>query len=289
MKEIHYAAARGDIETVLEELRSGADVTHRDTNSPAEFDTSDLSELFEGEEIPDEVNQLLVAAESIDTGDFGEFEATPLICAASDKRADCRMLEVLLDHGADINLMGGAVETSALGAAIGAGPLEKVEFLVSRGASLDCLTKGGGSVWLAAACNHSDSRDAIIDFLLERKAPNLDHVSSHGEHPCIQLSTRGAFSQIAKLIEAGADRGVLRWTDLMWEIVTAQWIPSNRRSRTPISNHATRETGLRFFWPSRLAASTRPGRCSMPARKFMPPTMLNGAPFTMRRKPTSRR
>ncbi len=219
MKEIHYAAARGDIETVLEELRSGADVTHRDTNSPAEFDTSDLSELFEGEEIPDEVNQLLVAAESIDTGDFGEFEATPLICAASDKRADCRMLEVLLDHGADINLMGGAVETSALGAAIGAGPLEKVEFLVSRGASLDCLTKGGGSVWLAAACNHSDSRDAIIDFLLERKAPNLDHVSSHGEHPCIQLSTRGAFSQIAKLIEAGADRGVLRWTDLMWEIV----------------------------------------------------------------------
>jgi len=248
MKEIHYAAARGDIETVLEELGNGADVNHRDRDSLAGSEMPDLSELFEGEDIPDEIKQLqkeFADADPIDTDKFGEFEESPLIRAAGDRRADYRMLEVLLEHGVDINLMGGAAETCALGEAIRNGPLEKVEFLVSRGASLNYLTKGGGSVWLAAACNHSDSRDAIFDFPLERKAPNLNSVTKYGEHPCIQLSTCGAFGLIAKLIEAGADKSVLRWTDLMWEIVygsvdsVEQAIPNadlesqDARSRTP--------------------------------------------------------
>lgn len=219
MKEIHYAAARGDVETVLEELRNGADVNQRDRDSLADVDMPDVSELFEGLEIPDKLKEYMADAEPVDAGNFGEFEASLLILAAKDRRADCRMLKILLDHGADIDLAGGGVETCALGAAIQNGPLEKVEFLAARGASFDYVTKGGTSAWLDAAYNHSDSRDAIMDFLLKREAPNINRISKYGEHPCIQLSTRGAFDLIRKLIDAGADKSVLRWTNLMWEVV----------------------------------------------------------------------
>ena len=218
VKEIHYAAARGDVETVIEELRNGADVNHRDRDFLADFESPDLSELFDDEDIPDEIKQLQANMASIDTGELGEFEETALICAAKDRRAGVRMLDVLLDHGADIDLMGGGAETCALGEALRNGPVEKAELLVSRGASLDYVTKGGTSAWLDAAYNHSGSRDAMIDFLLDHRAPNINHVSDYGEHPCIQLSAVGAFHLIAKLIEAGADKDALRWTDVMWEI-----------------------------------------------------------------------
>ena len=192
MQEIHYAAARGDLETVQEELRNGADVNHWHPS----YSSRRLKKVL------------------------GESEYTPLIYAAGDSRADCQMLGLLLDQGADVNIESGAVATTALGNAIRHGQLENAKYLVSRGADIDYITKNGFNAWLDAAYCTSETKPEIFEWLLDFPWLNINQKSRrYGEHICKRLSMFGEFELLDKVLNAGGKRGVLKWTDLMWEIV----------------------------------------------------------------------
>ena len=191
MQEIHYAAARGDLDTVLEELQNGADVNHRNPNY-----TGRLKKVL------------------------GKSEYTPLICAAGDPRADCEMLELLIKHGADLNIQSGSVETCALGLAIRNGQVEKTKFLLSKGADIYYVSPCGFNAWLDAAYCCTENKEAIFDFLLELPGLKIRQKSRrYGENVCKRLSMRGEFKLLQKVLVAGADRHELRWSNLMREVV----------------------------------------------------------------------
>ena len=183
MQEIHYAAARGDLETVQEELNNGVDPNYIE---PPEADSS----------IP---------------------EYSPLMYAAQDPRAGCDMLGLLLGHGADLHLE--FKSNTALRSAIRGGQLEKVKFLVNKGADIHYVTKDGVNAWLDAIDWRSESIEEIIDWLLEIQCSNINQISKGGGDVCSALSSLGEFGIIKKVVDAGACREPLKWTDLMWEIV----------------------------------------------------------------------
>ena len=221
MREIHYAAARGDVATVLAELRAGADVNQQDPDPIAGFGDLDIAAMLNdaGIELSEEERRLHEAVTSIDHKQFGELEETPLIRAAGDWRTGEEMLACLLDHGADVNRMGGAAETCALGEAIRAGDLAKVRLLLARGADPNYVTRGDTSAWVDAAYCRAESRLAVVDLLAELGADNREQQTVHGEHPATVAARRADFELLSRLLEKGVRRDALQWTPLMWELV----------------------------------------------------------------------
>jgi|SRR5579862_3683850 len=68
---------------------------------------------------------------------------TPLMLAAGEPRAKIAILETLVDAGADVNAVEDQLGTTPLRAAARAGNVDKVRFLLSKGASAGFRNKDG--------------------------------------------------------------------------------------------------------------------------------------------------
>ena len=232
MEEMHYAAARGDLEAILSELKKGVDINKQSAVELPRFEIPDQLHNDEESEFSEDIgfiNQSIdFLKESVDfLKEFEDifeesnsgYEETPLILAAGNRQADVEILELLLNHGADINAKGGSVETCALGAAIRNGPTEKVKALLEYGADVYYVCSTGFGAWLDLAYNYTDSQEEIADLLLSKNI-NFEQSSEYSrEQPIRMLSHRGKFQLLKKLVDAGADPKPLRWSDLMWSIV----------------------------------------------------------------------
>ncbi|HEY9774849.1 MAG TPA: ankyrin repeat domain-containing protein [Planktothrix sp.] len=75
---------------------------------------------------------------SVDARD--EYGSTPLICAASSRKADLSMLALLVEHGSDINAVSTEYPSTPFTAAFGS--IEKVRYLMSLGADPYKLSGG---------------------------------------------------------------------------------------------------------------------------------------------------
>lgn len=87
-------------------------------------------------------------------------DTRPLYCASRWGWTD--VVKVLLDHGADVNLVGGPIGTALQAAALG-GRLEIVQLLLRHGARIDCAVGSHGTALSAAASN---GQDDVVRVLL---------------------------------------------------------------------------------------------------------------------------
>ena len=153
---------------------------------------------------------------------------SPLMFAASSPRAGIEVLQLLLEAGADANLVTGRTcqtpsfvaksdhtspeflrsEETAILIATRAGRLDKVRTLVEAGANVafaDC----NGYTALGAA-----RTPELVRYLVGAGAP-LNTASTYGESSLVDAAHWGKFATVAQLLESGSDPHPLLWTPLM--------------------------------------------------------------------------
>ncbi|MCM8538248.1 MAG: ankyrin repeat domain-containing protein [Lentisphaeraceae bacterium] len=211
MKEIHYAAARGDLETVQVELKNGVDVNDQARDKPLDID---FPEDFFDEETIASIKKLQKQVESFGNG-LGK---SPLICACGNKSANIELIKLLLDSGADINAKGGDVETCALAEAIRVGPVEKVKFLIDAGANINYKCLPDTVAWYDLAYNHTQDLEEITRLLVDR---GIDYKTKSDNYRCLfsHLIWRGELKVLKSIFDDGADKEILKWSELMWQVV----------------------------------------------------------------------
>lgn len=168
---LHDAVEYGMAEVVDACLRSGADPNHR-VHREAKPEQRPLN-------VPRA--QPLISKPLIDGLDTGKF-TTPLYCASKWGWTD--VVRVLLDHGADVNLVGGSIGTPLQAAALG-GRLGIVQLLLNHGAvaSVNQVVGSHGTALSAAAFN---GHDHVVRALLDAGA---DVNTVGGEFGCALVAS----------------------------------------------------------------------------------------------------
>jgi ankyrin repeat protein len=140
---------------------------------------------------------------------------TPLQCALASAIAGLDMVQFLIAQGATLSLTG----RSDLHWAISSGKLEKVQFLLDRGAEIGYVDSNGYDALLDAVFSESQGTEklTLIKSVIENGA-GLQGRSSYGESALSVASRGGWFEIIRLLLDAGCDRALLGWTDLMHAI-----------------------------------------------------------------------
>lgn len=160
----------------------------------------------------DEVLARLRAGADVDAVRFGH---TPLMRAVVSRRATVEMLDLLLEHGADVNATSrNGLEESPLRLAARSGGAEKVRFLLRAGASAGfCTSRGYNALIDAAHSFRADQRD-VIKLLLEA-GTDPNSITTYQESAVGVCSLFGRFEAVRQLLNAGASPAPLRWTPLM--------------------------------------------------------------------------
>jgi len=112
------------------------------------------------------IRRALATGEPVDQGDY-KFENTPLMHAAIKGCVPC--VELLLDHGADINHMNSGYATPLIWAAM-QGSAAMVQVLLQRGADPHYSTPSGRTALTVARERAEDMEKALIIVLLEQAA-----------------------------------------------------------------------------------------------------------------------
>jgi len=123
--------------------------------------------------------------------------STPLMQAAV--YSDARMLTLVLDLGADVNLTNLDGATALMRAA---GDFEKVQLLLDRGAKIDAKSAMGRTPLLIAVAYPGNTK--TVELLLARGA-NIADQDSYRETCLTTASKRGDVEMVRLLIKAGAD------------------------------------------------------------------------------------
>ncbi|MGE5193222.1 MAG: ankyrin repeat domain-containing protein [Deltaproteobacteria bacterium] len=123
--------------------------------------------------------------------------STPLMYAALYSDAD--MLRLLIDRGADVNVVNKDGITALMWAA---GDIDKVRLLLARGAKVDVRTEMGRTPLLIAATYTGNVE--VVRLLLKSGGKPTD-VDQFGETPLTSAAKRGDVPIVEALIEAGAD------------------------------------------------------------------------------------
>lgn len=137
--------------------------------------------------------------------------------AAVSPHAKVEMLDLLLDHGAEIDHRTSGLGCSALHLAARHGTVDKVRRLVERGASLHKKSSGGYTAVLHAALNPSAEAPGIIHCLIERGV-DPHAASEYGESPLGVAAGRGRRDLVRILMDSGVDPHSVDWTQLHCEI-----------------------------------------------------------------------
>jgi uncharacterized protein len=123
--------------------------------------------------------------------------STPLMQAAMYR--DVAMLEVLLERGADVNLVNNDGATALMRAA---GDYDKVKLLLDRGANVDAKSNLGRTPLLIAA--NFPGNVKTVKLLLDRGA-NIKDQDPFGDTCLTAASKRGDVEMVKALIDAGVD------------------------------------------------------------------------------------
>jgi len=192
--EIHCLAARGDVAGVREEIAKGVAV---DARSDVSCRLTDLLTM-----------------------------GTPLMVAASSRRAGVDMLRFLVDSGADVNALSQAdefirkhvqgTEDSPLMLAAGAGSEAKVRYLLAAGADPGFRNSGGYTPLLCVAIGAAGETASLdVIGILMGAGADANALSVYGESVLKGASHRGRFDIVRFLLERGARPDSLAWTSLM--------------------------------------------------------------------------
>jgi ankyrin repeat protein len=171
----------------------------------------------------DRVAQLL-AAGHVDIDAVDASGKTALMYAAQDRNTDASIVELLLQHGAKLELeLRGDYDgqrTAAFFAVAGGDP-RKVAALVDAGALIRHCGADGHSALLTAVHHRDVARDPrlleLLKLLISYRVP-LNTVTRYQESALRVLSRLGRFDAIQLLLDAGADSDQLQWTALHYAI-----------------------------------------------------------------------
>lgn len=164
-------------------------------------------------------------AKATDIDAFDERGRTALMVAAASPKAGVEVLQLLLEHGANVNALaapnGEDPGRTALGVAAQHASLDKIKHLVAAGADVRFINDNGYSI-LTDAMHRSYTETesehlALLDFLVTSGAP-LDTVSKYGESVLSVASRTGDFEKVSYLLERGANPAPLDWTPIFFAI-----------------------------------------------------------------------
>jgi ankyrin repeat protein len=144
--------------------------------------------------------------------DWGE---TPLFAAVAQPHIEIEIVEALLDAGANVHFVktGGLLpEQPLVCQAIKSGNLALVRLLESYGVDLRYTTSHGYNALLDAVYGMGDTVP-LIRYLLTLGL-DVNATTSYTETPLRQAYIMGKSAVVEMLMDAGADEGPLRWTDL---------------------------------------------------------------------------
>ncbi len=147
---------------------------------------------------------------------------TPLMIAVSNPDVSINMVRFLVENGADINAVESQFQDTVLGFAVKAGNLDKIQFLLDAGTDINYRTPNGYDVLIDAMYGRDIKQDenliSILKLLIEKGA-EVDGVSSYGESALKIASYNARFDAVKLLLDAGADKEQLQWTDLIEAVV----------------------------------------------------------------------
>ena len=161
---------------------------------------------------------------------------TPLMHAAEDRRAHLDTLQWLIDQGAEVNWPCSTVQETPLLLAARSARIDKVQFLLARGANPRYVSPQGYTVITTLPGSLDPAHLEILNLLLRAGAdPNA--ISEYGESPLRNALGEGNFAAVKLLLEHGADRDSVQMTDLMWAIVlgSVEQVASEIRAGSDVS------------------------------------------------------
>lgn len=162
----------------------------------------------------------LLATRRVDIDAFDAKGKTALMYAAQDSNADTRILELLIQHGANLTLQSrGQFDSrgTAITFAVSGGDPRKVAVLIGAGASIHFCDSHGYDAMLYAVHHRDIARDSkLLDLLklLIAHGAALNTVTKYNESALRVLSRVGRFDAIKVMLDAGADSDQLRWNAL---------------------------------------------------------------------------
>ena len=155
-----------------------------------------------------------------DLEEFDRLGRTPLMVAVQDSRADCEIVRLLLDNGANVNQVSTSIEgpRSVLSLAVSAGDPEKVALLLEHGADIGYCREHGYTALIDSLYGRDirhDSQLLVLIRLLISRGVELNAVTDYNESALRVLSRVGRFDAVRLLLDAGADESQLVWTQLI--------------------------------------------------------------------------
>jgi ankyrin repeat protein len=184
--QIHYAARRGDRDTVMRQLARNIPVDAR-------FKKIELDVRYDHHE---------------DDG------GTALIWAAGSSQADLPMLELLVEQGADVNACSYGLQETPLTSAASDGRIDKVQFLLARGADAKFLNAHKVSPLI----KYPPASPELLRLLIDAGA-DPDQETTSGESILSIASHVSDWTTVRLMLELGASPKPLEWRPLMNSVI----------------------------------------------------------------------
>ena len=220
---IHYfAAGRADLEIGVALVKAGANVHRRNSNGETLMYVLARRNNFR----KDIMQYFIENGAEVDAED--DASERPLYEAAQAGHSEA--VEPLLDHGADLEDVGGSNDQTALFVAAWAGHAEVVKVLLQHGA--DPFKKNSlGATPFGMACKHGDSESALVlgkAMIGEKAAELLDWQNPWGKTPLMRAASRGLSNVIDFIIAHANGQAALKkvskkgWSPLHYAALRAR-------------------------------------------------------------------
>jgi ankyrin repeat protein len=186
----YSAIAHGDIETVKTMLDAGLNI-ERDRDDGATPLSIAISKLHA------DIVQLLLERGA--DANSPVINSPPIFHAVLTSEHAPRLIQLLLDHGADIEVTTGPANMTALHWAAAEGMVHAVDFLINKGSEVDRKCKNGKTAFLLAAEN---GHTTVVKLLLAKGA-DLHARSGNRGTALIWAASSGHVETARYLLEKG--------------------------------------------------------------------------------------
>jgi ankyrin repeat protein len=200
---LHLAAYNGHLEIVNFLLENNADLDTFAAFFEGEIPVNGTALHLAAHAGQLKVMEALIAKGANLNGSDGTYDyLTPLHTAVRDGKMDA--VKLLLDKGADINAFNGAEDT-AITIAAENGQLEILQFLVSKGSSLNVSSNVQTPLLAAAENGHLN----VVKYLVE-KGLNINEGTKFRKDTPLHMAAQNGYADVVSfLLEKGADTKIL--------------------------------------------------------------------------------